>query len=128
MPIRVPRRSINDPPPDSDDENDALPVKGKFLPESAMSRHEELSDNNRNSINGVIVKSNGKVESKHLSMAQAKKELDKAIESLPVTNKGFSCCIQQYGVKVSEINDDLADAGEGVRWQRMYGLFGTIIT
>lgn len=44
-----------------------------------------------------------------------------------VTNRPFSCCIRQYGVRVSEEDPAHADAGEGKRWQRMYGLFGTVI-
>lgn len=48
-----------------------------------------------------------------------------AIEAV-VKNRPFPCCIRQYGVKVP-LQDDrqTADAGEGYRWQRMYGLFGT---
>lgn len=44
-----------------------------------------------------------------------------------VSNKGFTCCIQQYGVKVEEPDPRKANAGEGMRWQRMFGLFGTMI-
>lgn len=44
-----------------------------------------------------------------------------------VKNKGFTCCIQQYGVKVHEDDELKANAGGGKRWQRMYGLFGTMI-
>lgn len=61
-------------------------------------------------------------------MSEAKKELEKAIESLPVNNKGFNCCVKQYGIKVPEANEKLADAGEGLRWKRMFGLFGTYIS
>jgi protection-of-telomeres protein 1 len=42
-------------------------------------------------------------------------------------NKAFTCCIRQYGVKVDEEDAAKADAGEGQRWQRMFGLFGTQI-
>lgn len=44
------------------------------------------------------------------------------------SNLPFSCCIRQYGVKVREVDEGKADAGEGQRWQRMYGLFGTQIS
>ncbi|OAA77552.1 telomere-binding alpha subunit central domain protein [Akanthomyces lecanii RCEF 1005] len=43
-------------------------------------------------------------------------------------NRPFSCCIKQYGVKMREADEAKADAGEGRRWQRMYGLFGTQIS
>lgn len=42
-------------------------------------------------------------------------------------NKAFTCCIRQYGVKVKEDNSDLANAGDGMRWQRKFGLFGVVI-
>ncbi|KAM3512831.1 hypothetical protein MY11210_003536 [Beauveria gryllotalpidicola] len=44
------------------------------------------------------------------------------------TNLPFTCCIKQYGVKLREADEAKADAGEGKRWQRMYGLFGTQIS
>lgn len=52
---------------------------------------------------------------------------DSAILSLPVVNKAFTCCIQQYGIKVPEKSSARADAGDGMRWKRMFGLFGTSI-
>jgi len=42
-------------------------------------------------------------------------------------NKAFTCCIKQYGVKVDEEDPAKANAGQGQRWQRMFGLFGTQI-
>ena len=44
-----------------------------------------------------------------------------------ISNCPFSCCIRQYGVKVSEPDDRKADAGEKKRWERIFGLFGTRI-
>ncbi|KND93803.1 hypothetical protein TOPH_01771 [Tolypocladium ophioglossoides CBS 100239] len=44
-----------------------------------------------------------------------------------VSNRPVSCCIRQYGVKVSEPDARKANAGDGKRWQRMFGLFGTRI-
>ena len=43
-------------------------------------------------------------------------------------NVPFSCCIRQYGVKVPEADQRMADAGDGKRWERVYGLFGTRIS
>ncbi|CAM1508412.1 Fc.00g052600.m01.CDS01 [Cosmosporella sp. VM-42] len=45
-----------------------------------------------------------------------------------VSNRPFSCCLRQYGVKVRDTDDAKADAGEGKRWERMFGLFGTSIS
>ncbi|KAL7949095.1 hypothetical protein V8C42DRAFT_313274 [Trichoderma barbatum] len=44
-----------------------------------------------------------------------------------VRSRPFACCIHQYGVEVPEEDPLKADAGEGKRWQRMFGLFGTRI-
>ncbi|POS87562.1 hypothetical protein EPUL_000914 [Erysiphe pulchra] len=57
------------------------------------------------------------------------KTLDLTMLSNRITpsNKAFTCCIQQYGVKVPEDDVSKADAGHHMRWQRLYGLFGTII-
>jgi protection of telomeres protein 1 len=46
---------------------------------------------------------------------------------LEAKNKAFTCCIQQYGVKVHEDDAAKANAGIGKRWQRVFGLFGTQI-
>ncbi|KAF6845349.1 telomere-binding alpha subunit central domain-containing protein [Colletotrichum musicola] len=50
-----------------------------------------------------------------------------AVET-PITNVPFTCCIRQYGVKVSEPKSAKANAGDGKRWQRVFGLFGTKIS
>lgn len=44
-----------------------------------------------------------------------------------ISNKPFTCCVQQYGVKVEAEEGEEDNAGEGKKWQRMYGLFGTKI-
>lgn len=44
-----------------------------------------------------------------------------------VSNKPFSCCVAQYGVKVTENDPGKANAGERHRWQRIFKLFGTRI-
>lgn len=44
-----------------------------------------------------------------------------------ISNKPFACCLQQYGVKVEAEEGEDDNAGEGKRWQRMFGLFGTKI-
>ncbi|KAL7931140.1 hypothetical protein V8C35DRAFT_310457 [Trichoderma chlorosporum] len=47
--------------------------------------------------------------------------------SSQVRSRPFACCIRQYGVEVPEEDPLKADASEGMRWQRMFGLFGTRI-
>lgn len=42
-------------------------------------------------------------------------------------NKAFTCCIKQYGIKVEENDPTKANAGNGQRWERRFGLFGTKI-
>lgn len=46
---------------------------------------------------------------------------------LKPNNKPFECCIKQYGIRVAEEDPEKADAGEGKRWQRVFGLWGTLI-
>lgn len=45
-----------------------------------------------------------------------------------VSNKPFTCCIRQYGVRRKESDPALANAGDGHSWQRVFGLFGTKIS
>ncbi|EPE33636.1 Nucleic acid-binding protein [Glarea lozoyensis ATCC 20868] len=42
-------------------------------------------------------------------------------------NKPFTCCIQQYGIQLSEKDPSKANAGNGKRWQRIFGIHGTTI-
>ncbi|KAI1801028.1 hypothetical protein F4811DRAFT_536113 [Daldinia bambusicola] len=45
-----------------------------------------------------------------------------------VSNKPFTCCIRQYGIKVAEKDPLKANASKGKRWERVFGLFGTKIS
>ncbi|KAI1847210.1 hypothetical protein JX266_006750 [Neoarthrinium moseri] len=45
-----------------------------------------------------------------------------------VSNKPFTCCLRQYGVAMPERDPAKCNAGEGKRYQRMFGLFGTKIS
>ncbi|KAI1206282.1 uncharacterized protein F4807DRAFT_439563 [Annulohypoxylon truncatum] len=45
-----------------------------------------------------------------------------------LSNKPFSCCVRQYGIKIREKDPLKADADDGKRWQRMFALFGTKIS
>jgi protection-of-telomeres protein 1 len=44
-----------------------------------------------------------------------------------LSNKPFTCCLRQYGVEMPEADPAKWDAGEGKRYERMFGLFGTKI-
>lgn len=45
-----------------------------------------------------------------------------------LSNRPFTCCIRQYGVLAkAEEDGEEATAGEGRKWKRMFGLFGTQI-
>ncbi|KAI1390733.1 uncharacterized protein F4822DRAFT_394300 [Hypoxylon trugodes] len=47
---------------------------------------------------------------------------------LIISNKPFTCCIRQYGVEVREEDPQKANATNGKRWERVFGLFGTKIS
>ncbi|KAI1827925.1 hypothetical protein F4861DRAFT_491678 [Xylaria intraflava] len=57
---------------------------------------------------------------------RAAKQRDQNASS--VSNKPFACCIRQYGVRIREPDPSRADAGEGLRWARIFGLYGTKIS
>jgi protection-of-telomeres protein 1 len=50
-------------------------------------------------------------------------------ENSPVApkNKPFTCCIQQYGLRMQEHDRSKTSAGDGKRWQRVFSIFGTTI-
>ncbi|GJN74547.1 hypothetical protein PLICBS_008638 [Purpureocillium lilacinum] len=45
-----------------------------------------------------------------------------------VSNRPFSCCVQEYGIKMPESDPAKANASDSKRWERMYKLFGTKIS
>jgi protection-of-telomeres protein 1 len=98
-------------PPDSDDES---------TPQDRTAR---------NSSKVVLPESDTKNETERspFNTDQTDLDLSAAISSLPIANKGFTCCIQQYGIRVPEKSSSKADAGEGFKWKRIFGLFGTQI-
>ncbi|KAK8111233.1 uncharacterized protein PG998_007690 [Apiospora kogelbergensis] len=44
-----------------------------------------------------------------------------------VSNKPFTCCLQQYGLEISEADPTKCDSGEGKRYQRVFKIFGTAV-
>lgn len=47
--------------------------------------------------------------------------------SSQLSNRPFTCCLRQYGIKLKADQGDTENAGEGWQWRRMFGLFGTKI-
>lgn len=54
---------------------------------------------------------------------------EEGVPGSQLSNRPFTCCLRQYGVptKVDGNEDEVDDAGEGRKWQRVFGLFGTKI-
>lgn len=102
----------DDLPPDSDDESTPRVNPSRASSKVVSKEHDMNND----------------TESNPLDKVGTDTELSAAISSLPITNKGFTCCIQQYGIRVPEKSYSKADAGKGYRWKRVFGLFGTQIT
>lgn len=44
-----------------------------------------------------------------------------------LTNRPFSCCIRQYGIKIRESDPSKTNAGKDKRYERVFGLYGTRI-
>jgi protection-of-telomeres protein 1 len=101
-------------PPDSDDEKISSPKSTTRV----TSEHAYIADRTLN------VESTVQIPDSHAKIPS----LQSSILALPVANKGFACCVRQYGVKVTEVASSKADAGVGLRWERVLGLFGTKIT
>jgi protection-of-telomeres protein 1 len=113
---RMPRTSAKPGdglPPDSDD--DVPPSyqqdnKGISKPAAPSERHPNIGS---------------KPQPAH--QGDNEKQTISKVTDLTISNKGFTCCIRQYGVKVPEDSPARADAGPGLRWERVYGMFGTRI-
>jgi protection-of-telomeres protein 1 len=109
-----PRLPINMEPPHSDD--DAIPtsaevqVKAEKKPRPVAPPVSEAAE-----------------AARKMDPTQASAVLAAKIEALNYSNKGFKACVAQYGIRVKEADKRRADAGDGMRWQRMYKLFGTRI-
>lgn len=119
---QIKHNALKDAPPDSDDENPHIVRKTK----QPAGRPALKNKSNNNEDSSVAVEDDPKAIRK-LKIEDAQALWRKKIESLDVHNKGFGACVQQYGIGVIEEDPALADAGDGIRWQRMFGLFGTTI-
>lgn len=98
-----PFKAGGQPSVDSDDENDfsAKQISTKF--------------------------SRGSVLSERILNTSLTDASTKAEEQPVIHNKAFTCCIKQYGVKFIEKDASNANAGNGKRWERKFGLFGVTI-
>lgn len=62
------------------------------------------------------------------SESEASQGNDKGVENNEgINNRAFSCCVREYGIQKAEDDPEKANAGDGRRWQRVFGLFGTKI-
>lgn len=59
--------------------------------------------------------------------AQHPQEYPAEDTAMSIRNRAFTCCIKQYGVTVPESDERKADAGNGMKYERRFGLFGTTI-
>jgi protection-of-telomeres protein 1 len=110
----LPRRKPSDQPDlDSDSESENERKSNKLLGNSKGSVLKERSSNITTTVNPISIADTGIGE--------------KPSVKLSPNNKVFTCCIQQYGVKVDEGDASKANAGNGKRWQRVFGLVGTQI-
>jgi protection of telomeres protein 1 len=71
----------------------------------------------------------GKELAKNRPPPSSEEAIEEETKRLNVTgNNPFECCIREFGVEIAEAEEDKASAGEGKRWKRMFGLFGTKLT
>jgi protection of telomeres protein 1 len=107
-PVSKPTRKAGDmPDPDSDGENER-----------------SYSKSPKKSKNSVLTERDSNITTSSAGLASNPNTSD---AKLAPKNKSFTCCIKQYGVKVDEHDPAKADAGDGQRWQRIFGLFSTQI-
>ncbi|KAJ4388595.1 hypothetical protein N0V93_006053 [Gnomoniopsis smithogilvyi] len=52
---------------------------------------------------------------------------DADVPGSQLSNRPFTCCIRQYGVPILAEEGGVDDLGQGKKWHRMFGLFGTKI-
>jgi protection-of-telomeres protein 1 len=108
--LSSPPRKLDDMPSDSDDETPAA------KPKTNMTR-KALQEKDPDSLTAI----------KKLNKQQAEERLRDIIAELNIKNLGFTACIEEYGVKVPEENESLANAFNGKRWRRTWRMFETTI-
>jgi protection of telomeres protein 1 len=104
-------RPGDDLPPDSDDENGP---NGHVVARTSRPVLLEHDPNIRSELRNQDTDKN--------------KPQPEAFSSIEVKNKGFACCIEEYGIKIPEKSPSKADAGRGMSWKRMFKIFGTRIS
>jgi protection of telomeres protein 1 len=107
------------PPPSLDAESSDPRPWRKAGEQPDLDSEEENETSQLNSATAV----SGRKSLGELDRVNAKSQMSIAA----VSNKAFTCCIKQYGVKIKEDEPSKANAGNGTRWTRMFGLFGTNI-
>ncbi|KAG0649024.1 Protection of telomeres 1 [Hyphodiscus hymeniophilus] len=99
------------PPLDSDDEKEDEDTGNNSRSKSS---HPTIALSEGDANSGLVDPKNTNLDPKSPAQVQFR-------------NKAFTCCIKQYGVKIREEDPALANAGDGKRWMRKLGLFGTKI-
>ena len=112
------------PPPSSFDSIASSPPQKAGAQPDADSDVENESSNPRS---GKKTSTSSVLHERDSNIISTITSTDAKADAFAPKNKAFICCIRQYGVKVDEEDPAKANAGEGQRWQRMFGLFGTQI-
>jgi protection-of-telomeres protein 1 len=112
------------PPPSSFDSIASSPPQKAGAQPDADSDVENESSNPRS---GKKTSTSSVLHERDSNIISTITSTDAKADAFAPKNKAFICCIRQYGVKVDEEDPAKANAGEGQRWQRIFGLFGTQI-
>lgn len=98
------RDPLHAPPPESSDADDGAAANNRYEDDYGTNAHGRGAGGGRDSN-------------------------EEGVAGSQLSNRPFACCIRQYGVPVMADEDDeqVDDAGEGRKWQRVFGLFGTKI-
>ena len=107
-PMRLPKRSIfgDEPPSDSDEENNSKSCTKSNTKSTALAERDP----------------NIPLQKK----TDSKDSADTGLK-VQVQNRAFTCCIQEYGVKVPTEVESNWNAGAGMEWKRAFKMFGTMI-
>ncbi|QSZ36898.1 hypothetical protein DSL72_008988 [Monilinia vaccinii-corymbosi] len=122
----VPSDASTDTDSESDDEGDYSEQTNGGLPPDSGDENEGSSHQNKKEKAEKPKKSAGAKRDDDLQ-GNGAGEKEKALPEIKPKNKPFECFIKQYGIKVPEEDPEKADAGEEQRWQRVFGLWGTLI-
>lgn len=121
----MPSKSSTPTDSESDDEEDQPRQTNGGLPPDSEEENEESSHQKKKKSKRLKKLAHAEADTDLQDNVAVEKE--KTLQEIKPKNKPFECCIKQYGIKVAEEDPEKADAGEGKRWQRVFGLWGTLI-